>query len=105
MAQGHMANEAAIREQAYYFWEQDGRPQGRDMEYWQRASVAVAEQEQLSTLTEAPPKRGKATGGKAAAKAKAAPRGKLKAAASSVKVPPTKTVKAKDAPKPKPKKK
>lgn len=103
MAQGHMANEAAIREQAYYFWEQDGRPQGRDMEYWQRASVAVAEQEQLSTLTKAPPKRAKATAGKAAAKA--VPGGKLKAAASAVKVPPTKMVKAKDAPKSKPRKK
>lgn len=103
MAPEHMASEAAIREQAYYFWEQDGRPHGRDMEYWQRASVAVAEQEQLSTLTKAPPKRAKAPAPKVASKGVAA--GKLKAAASAMKVAPTKIVKAKDAPKPKPKKK
>jgi hypothetical protein len=33
--------EHAIREQAYYFWEQDGRPHGREAEYWTRAVHAV----------------------------------------------------------------
>ena len=28
-----------IRRQAYYFWEADGRPTGRDLEYWDRARV------------------------------------------------------------------
>ena len=102
MTQGQMANEASIREQAYYFWEQDGRPQGREMEYWQRASVAVAEQEQLSTLTEAPPKRGKVPSTKAS---KGGPATKLKAAASTIRGAPAKMVKAKDTPKAKPKKK
>jgi hypothetical protein len=29
--------EQAVRETAYFFWEQDGRPQGREQEYWYRA--------------------------------------------------------------------
>jgi|SRR4051812_45783062 hypothetical protein len=102
MAPEHMASEAAIREQAYYFWEQDGRPQGRDMEYWQRASVAVAGQDQLSTLTKAPPKQAKAPATKAS---KGGPATKLKAAASTIRGAPAKMVKAKDTPKAKPKKK
>jgi hypothetical protein len=57
MAPEHRPSEAEIRRQAYYLWEQDGRPQGHDMEYWQRATVAVTEREQLSTLTDEPPKR------------------------------------------------
>ena len=57
MAPGHRPSEAEIREQAYYLWEQDGRPEGHDMEYWQRATVSVTEREQLSTLTDEPPKK------------------------------------------------
>jgi FAD/FMN-containing dehydrogenase len=35
--------EQIIRERAYYLWEQDGRPHGRDLEYWTRAAAeAVA---------------------------------------------------------------
>ena len=44
------------------------------MEYWSRAAVAVAEKDQMNTLTKAPPKK--------------------KAAASAAKKAPTKTVKA-----------
>lgn len=29
--------EQRIRERAYHLWEQDGRPHGRDTEYWERA--------------------------------------------------------------------
>lgn len=82
-AQGR-AGEAAIREQAYYFWEQDGRPQGREMEYWSRAAVAVAGKEQMDTLTEAAPK--KPASGKpkmAANKVKAAPGKSIKLAAKT----------------------
>ena len=71
------ADDAAIREQAYYFWEQDGRPAGRETEYWQRAMVAVTEKSQMDTLTKPAPK-----------KAKAVP--KLKAAASKSKSAPVK---------------
>ena len=65
------ADDAAIREQAYYFWEQDGRPEGRESEYWMRATAALAP-------TDPAPKRLKAAP-KAAAKPKAAA-GKAKAA-------------------------
>jgi hypothetical protein len=82
MADTH-CNDSAIREQAYFLWEQDGRPDGRDMEYWQRATVLAAEKSQVDTLTEAPPKR-------AAAKVKAAG-----SAASKVKAGPGKSARAK----------
>jgi hypothetical protein len=29
--------EQAVRETAYFLWEQDGRPEGREQEYWYRA--------------------------------------------------------------------
>ena len=29
--------EQAVRETAYFLWEQDGRPEGRAEEYWRRA--------------------------------------------------------------------
>ncbi len=29
--------EHAVRETAYFLWEQDGRPEGREQEYWYRA--------------------------------------------------------------------
>ena len=31
------ADEQRIRERAYHLWEVDGRPEGRDAEYWERA--------------------------------------------------------------------
>ncbi|MEO6012253.1 MAG: DUF2934 domain-containing protein [Devosia sp.] len=62
------ADDAAIREQAYYFWEQDGKPAGRETEYWMRALVALTDKSQLDNLTAPPPKK-KA----AASKSKAAP--------------------------------
>jgi hypothetical protein len=31
------AFEAAVRDTAYFLWEQDGRPEGRADEYWERA--------------------------------------------------------------------
>jgi Protein of unknown function (DUF2934) len=29
--------EAAVRERAYYIWEREGRPQGRELQHWQAA--------------------------------------------------------------------
>jgi hypothetical protein len=37
--------EARIRQQAYHLWEQDGRPEGRDMEFWERARALVGIEE------------------------------------------------------------
>ena len=100
MAQAHPGSDAAIREQAYYFWEQDGRPDGREMEYWARAAVAVAGKAQLDTLTKPAPKKAAKTKA-VAAKSAASP--KTKAAASKTKAAPAKS--AKPDPKAKPKKK
>ena len=52
-------DDTAIREQAYYFWEQDGRPEGRETEYWMRAMVAVTAKGQLDTLVDPAPKTAK----------------------------------------------
>jgi Protein of unknown function (DUF2934) len=38
-------HEQRIRELAYRLWEQDGRPHGRDVEFWQRARELVAIEE------------------------------------------------------------
>ena len=65
------ADDAAIREQAYYFWEADGRPEGRESEYWMRAVVAVTEKSQMDTLVKPAPK--KAADKAAASKTKSAP--------------------------------
>ena len=32
-----IANEAEVRERAYYIWEREGRPQGRELQHWQAA--------------------------------------------------------------------
>ncbi|HUB13075.1 MAG TPA: DUF2934 domain-containing protein [Acetobacteraceae bacterium] len=34
--------EQRVRERAYHLWEADGKPHGRDVEYWQRARELVA---------------------------------------------------------------
>ena len=34
-----------IRERAYHLWEEDGRPAGRDLEYWERARELVGMEE------------------------------------------------------------
>jgi hypothetical protein len=88
----HQSNETAIREQAYYFWEQDGRPAGFDNEYWQRAMVAVTEEADAGALTKAAPKRARAA-------PSAAP--KAAAAASRSKDAPSKTGKTAAGKKPK----
>jgi len=31
------ADEAKVRERAYYIWEREGRPQGRELQHWQAA--------------------------------------------------------------------
>jgi hypothetical protein len=30
-------NETKVRERAYYIWEREGRPQGRELQHWQTA--------------------------------------------------------------------
>jgi hypothetical protein len=84
-------SDEAIREKAYYLWEAEGKPHGREHEFWQRAAVALSTPAKLKTLPKAPPKK---------MKAEAKP---VKAAASKTKAPPAKATKpaAKRAVKPK----
>lgn len=35
------AREQAIRERAYAIWEQEGRPQGRDLDHWLQAETEI----------------------------------------------------------------
>ena len=63
-------DEAAVRERAYYLWEQDGRPEGRATEYSERAKIAVSEKSQMDTLTKPPPKHGDKTKAEKTAKKK-----------------------------------
>jgi hypothetical protein len=37
--------EARIRERAYKLWEEDGRPEGRDAEFWERAEELIGMEE------------------------------------------------------------
>jgi Protein of unknown function (DUF2934) len=37
--------EHRVRERAYLLWEADGKPHGRDVEYWERARVLVGMEE------------------------------------------------------------
>lgn len=42
MTTSALIDESVVREQAYLLWEQDGRPFGRDAEFWLRAEAALA---------------------------------------------------------------
>jgi hypothetical protein len=35
------AREQAIRERAYAIWEEEGRPDGRDLDHWRRAEQEI----------------------------------------------------------------
>lgn len=37
--------EHRVRERAYHLWETEGKPQGRDVEFWERARELVAMEE------------------------------------------------------------
>ena len=43
--------EQRIRERAYKIWEDAGRPEGRQLEHWELAKFAIAEQDALPTMT------------------------------------------------------
>jgi hypothetical protein len=40
-----VARKQRIRERAYHLWEADGRPDGRDLDYWERARELVGMEE------------------------------------------------------------
>lgn len=37
------SSDEAIREHAYYLWEQNGRPMGQEVEFWERAKALIDE--------------------------------------------------------------
>jgi hypothetical protein len=39
--------EHRVRERAYHLWEADGKPHGRDVEYWERAREQVGVEESV----------------------------------------------------------
>lgn len=48
--------ERSVRETAYFLWEQDGRPEGREQDYWFAALERCLRQRQADRLlTNAPP--------------------------------------------------
>jgi hypothetical protein len=48
--------EQHIRERAYHIWLEEGRPEGRDREHWQRAEREL--QPEQNSEAEAPPTSG-----------------------------------------------
>jgi hypothetical protein len=42
------SREHRVRERAYHLWEADGKPHGRDVEYWERARELVGTEESTS---------------------------------------------------------
>ncbi|HEY1411181.1 MAG TPA: DUF2934 domain-containing protein [Rhodopila sp.] len=42
-------HEQRVRERAYLLWEADGKPHGRDVEYWERARELVGMEESAGT--------------------------------------------------------
>ena len=44
-------NDERVRVRAYELWEKDGRPHGRNEEYWAEALRQILEQERLKTAS------------------------------------------------------
>jgi hypothetical protein len=44
--------ENRIRDRAYYLWENDGRPEGTDKQYWARAERELSEEGELDLSEE-----------------------------------------------------
>jgi hypothetical protein len=57
--------EEEIRVRAYYLWEANGRPEGRDLEFWASAQQSMANGNHRDTQpAERRPRSGKAGGGR-----------------------------------------
>jgi hypothetical protein len=60
----HTLQETEIRARAYALWESDGSPDGRELEYWQRAERELSEEmgldrsEEAAEVTQPPPPAG-----------------------------------------------
>lgn len=49
----HTLHESDIRARAYALWESDGSPEGRALEYWERAERELSEEKGLDRSEEA----------------------------------------------------
>lgn len=47
------SDEAKIRDRAYQLWDQAGRPDGREQEFWHDAERELAEEEEVDISSEA----------------------------------------------------
>jgi hypothetical protein len=50
-----MTSEEQIKDLAYAIWDQDGRPEGRDLDYYFRAKQVLEEREAASSAAKEPP--------------------------------------------------
>ena len=50
-----MASEEQIKELAYAIWDQEGRPEGKDLDYYFRAKQMLEEREAASSTANEPP--------------------------------------------------
>jgi len=50
-----MISEQQVKELAYAIWEQEGRPEGKDLEYYFRAKNILEERESSQVIELAPP--------------------------------------------------
>jgi hypothetical protein len=53
---GDPAFEHAVRQTAYFLWEQDGRPDGREQEYWYRSLERTLRERTANAELQQPPK-------------------------------------------------
>ena len=70
-------HETAIRERAYSLWEQEGRPDGREWDHWERASHEVLAGARIETPLSV------VTGGRGPAKVAKTTKGRIRAALKS----------------------
>ena len=49
--------EQRVRERAYAMWENDGKPHGRDVEYWERARELISREESASSKASETPRK------------------------------------------------
>lgn len=103
MTEVQVTDTAAIAEAAFYIWQDEGQPHGRDQEFWLRAEAALSapkpKARRAAAKTAAAPKKAAAPkvrkaepAAKPAPKAKAAP--KAKPAANTGEKPAAKAAKA-----------
>lgn len=49
-----MARDERIRTRAWQLWDQAGRPEGRDEEFWLQAEIEIREMEELREIAKEP---------------------------------------------------